>query len=196
MMTTKLKTPNLLTNERGFSLIEMIVVLIIIGTISAIAYGVILVNAKTFGVVSDEIANRWDLRKAMNILRKDFTILDSQNIVSLASGSKLFFKDIDGNKIRYIYDGNKLRRQKNSGTWEVLLKNVKAAPFIYLDEDMNATANKDKLAYIKIRLTVNNSGKQRTAEDLFFVRNRMIEQPLTGSSSGSGHGHHHGHHGP
>ncbi len=196
MVTTKLKTPNLLTNERGFSLIEMIVVLIIIGTISAIAYGVILVNAKTFGVVSDEIANRWDLREAMNILRKDFTILDSQNIVSLASGSKLFFKDIDGNKIRYIYDGNKLRRQKNSGTWEVLLKNVKAAPFIYLDEDMNATANKDKLAYIKIRLTVNKSGKQRTAEDLFFVRNRMIEQPLTGSSSGSGHGHHHGHHGP
>jgi len=86
-------------NEKGFSLVEMIVVLIIIGLISSIAYGVILLNAGTFKTLSTEISKRWELRNALRIMRQDFSQIDPANIISFSKSKKgqkkIFFKDIN-----------------------------------------------------------------------------------------------------
>ena len=177
-------------DEDGFTLIELIAVIIILGVILGIAYGVILLNARTFQYLSDTIVTRWDMRKAMDILRNDLQELDAKNIfgpsLSLHSGSKLYFKDIDGHQVRYRYLNKMLLRKSTGwghghhhgfgfgmfGGWDVLLKNLEKPPFRFLDRDMNVTSNINKLAYIKVTFVVNNNGKAPIyMENLFYLRN-------------------------
>ncbi len=188
--------------EDGFSLMELIVVLVLIGSISAIAYGVVLLNARTFGTLSGEISTRWELRKTLNIMREDFLELNPANILSFSNGNEIYFKKINGDKVRYSYSNQTLSRRKNSEAWEVLLTNVTNSPFAYFDSNMNSTTNKDEIVYIKVSLAVNKNGNVRSAEDLFFLRNLAIKQPKNGNTSeeeeeddDDGHHHHQHQHG-
>ncbi len=166
-------------NEKGFSLIEMIVVLIIIGLISSIAYGVILLNAGTFKTLSTEISKRWELRNAIRIMRQDFSQIDPANIFGFSKNTKaqkkIFFKDIYGNRIFYQFNKGSIRRKKNSEKWEILATGLKIPPFLLLDSKLAPTKNKDDVAFIKIQLIAEVNGKIRKIEDTFYLRNKEKE---------------------
>ena len=180
-----------LAREDGFSLMELIVTLVIIGSISAIAYGVVLLNARMFGTLSGEISTRWELRKTLNIMREDFLELNPANILSISNGNEIYFKKINGDKVRYSYLNQTLSRRKNSEAWEVLLTNVTTPPFAYFDSNMNPINNKNEIVYIKASLAVNKNGNVRSAEDLFFLRNLTIKQPKIGNDSDDDKDHDH-----
>ncbi len=186
-----------LTRESGFSLVELIVVIIILGLVMGIAYGVILLNARTFGYLSDTIVSRWDMRKAMEVVRNDVQELNALSIYSsLQSGNRLYFKTIDGHKILYIYANKKVMRATTGGGWHggghgghhgwgkhyyggwnVLLDNVLKPPFLFLDRDMHTTTDINKLVYIKVQFEVQNKGQNTiTLKDVFYLRNTA---PLT-----------------
>ncbi len=169
-----LKT-NILKNENGISLIEIVVVLIIIGIVSSIAYGVILMNAGTFRRLSDELTVRWDLRKALQIMRQDFSQIDPDNIFGFSKGKsanfKLFFKDVNGNKIFYTYQNGMLRRRQNTKKSEIIISNLKQTPIELLDSQFTLTKNKKDIAFIRVNLVVEINGKKRSLSDTFFLRN-------------------------
>ncbi|NOX88115.1 MAG: type II secretion system protein [Calditrichaeota bacterium] len=161
--------------ERGFSLIELITVIVLIGIISGIAYGVILLNARTFKTLSDQISTRWDVRKALDILREDLQELEPKKIFALSkgknAGKKLFFKNREGDNIRYLLSNKQLKRRFGSKKWDVLLNSVQEAPFEFLDGSMNPTTKKDEIAYIRVKLVVDNGNDKISMSDLFFLRN-------------------------
>ncbi|MCD6376433.1 MAG: hypothetical protein J7L94_12950 [Caldisericaceae bacterium] len=160
-------------------MVEMIVVLIIIGLISSIAYGVILLNAGTFKTLSTEISKRWELRNALRIMRQDFSQIDPANIISFSKSKKgqkkIFFKDIDGNRIFYQYNKGTIRRKKNSEKWEVLATELKTSPFVLLDSKLTQAKNKNEIVFIKINLVAEVNGKIRKVEDTFYLRNKEKE---------------------
>ena len=175
-------------NESGFTLIELVAVIIILGLIMGIAYGVILLNARTFKFLSDNIVSRWDVRKTMDVIRKDVQELNAKNIIGPTltphNGSKLYFKTLDGQKIMYHYNNKMLLRKVvgaghhigwgvgTLGGWDILLKNVLKPPFQFLDRDMNLTNDVNKLSYIKVRFVVDSGGKMPIImENLFYLRN-------------------------
>ncbi len=184
-----------LKNQGGFSLIELIAVIIILGLVMGIAYGVILLNARTFSYLSDTIVTRWDMRKAMDVLRSDLQELNAIRIYSpLQSGSKLYFTTVDGQRVLYVYANKKLMRSSSGGGhgghghhygwgmhhfggWDILLENLLKEPFQFLDRDMHTTTDVHKLAYIKVRFAVQNEGQNPiTLENTFYLRNTA---PLT-----------------
>jgi len=166
-------------NEKGFSLIEVIVVLIIIGTISSIAYGVILLNAGTFKTLSEELSKRWELRKALRIMREDFSQIDPADIIGFSKSSKagkrVFFKNLNGDKIFYKFDNGLLLRRQNSQKWEQLASGLEKPPFSFLNSKLNPTKNKKDIAFIKVNLVVKINSKTKSIEDTFFLRNRTRE---------------------
>lgn len=179
LKVAKMASNSIKINEKGFSLVEMIVVLIIIGTISSIAYGVILLNAGTFKALSTEISKRWELRNAVRIMRHDFSQIDPANIFgfskSVKGQKKIFFKDIYGNRIFYQYNKGTIRRKKNSEKWEALATELKTPPFLFLDSKLTPTKNKNDIAFIKINLVAEVNGKIRKVEDTFYLRNKEKE---------------------
>ena len=174
-------------NEAGFTLIELATVIIILGLVLGIAYGVILLNARTFKVLSDTIVTRMDMRKAMGVVRKDLQELDAQKVfgptLHAHSGTKLYFKNIDGRQVMYRYVNNMLLRKEVGGIhhgfglgiyggWDILLKNLLKQPFQFLDRNMNSTTDINKLAYIKVIFIVKNNGKSPSSmENIFYLRN-------------------------
>ncbi len=182
--------------EKGFSLVELVVVVTILGMILGIAYGVILLNARTFGKLSASIETQWEMRKAMNIMRKDFQNLDPQKIVSFLSGGhghgfghgyghhghgggvaiagskRIYFFNNTGILIKYVWVNHFLLRKEGGKPWSVLLSNVEEAPFILFDQAMNNAATKDKIKYIGVHLAVLDQNKKKViSDDIFYIRN-------------------------
>ncbi len=174
-----MKALNKIRNKQnGYSLMEVVVVLVIIGIVGAIAYGVVLLNARTFKTVSDKVSNRWEVRKAMDVIRNDLQDLNPKAIFGFGKGKnankKFYFVNNQGQKVRYQFKGNKLLRRVNSGKWEVVLDNVKQSPFEFLDGSMNPTTNSNDIAYIRVNLAVNDMNPGEKLEDVFFLRNRYV----------------------
>ncbi len=178
--------------EKGFSLVELVVVVTILGMIIGIAYGVILLNARTFGKLSDSIETQWEMRKAMNIMRKDFQNLDPQKIVAFLSGGhghgyghhghgggvaiagskRIYFFNNLGVLIKYVWVNHFLLRKEGGKPWSVLLSNVEEAPFILFDQAMNNAASKDQIKYIGVHLAVLDGNKKKViSNDMFYLRN-------------------------
>ncbi len=186
------------TDENGFSLIELVVVVTILGMIIGIAYGVILLNAQTFGKLSGTIETRWEMRKAMDIMRKDFQNLDPQKIVGFFSGGhghghghgfgyghghhghgggggvsligskRIYFVNYNGVLIRYVWANHFLLRKEGAKPWHVLLDNVQEPPFLLFDQSMHSATTRDKVKYIGVHLAVLDGSKKKVISDDMF----------------------------
>ncbi|GEM_PF-3566619 len=179
--------------EKGFSLIELVVVVTILGMIIGIAYGVILLNARTFGKLSNAIETRWEMRKAMNIMRKDFQNLNPQKIIHFLPGGhgfghghhwgygggggivgskRIYFVNNMGVLIRYAWVNHFLLRKEGAKPWGVLLNNVVEIPFLLLDQEMHNAVTKNKIRYVRVHLAVLDGNKKKViSNDIFYLRN-------------------------
>ncbi len=200
----KIEKRQIAQQEKGFSLIELVVVVTILGMIIGIAYGVILLNARTFGTLSGSIETQWEVRKAMNIMRKDFQNLDPQKIIgfflgggghghgfghghghhwghgggSILSSKRIYFFNNKGILIKYVWVNHFLMRKEGGGPWSVLLNNVEEAPFFLFDQAMNGAASKDKVRYIGVHLAVLDGNKKKViSDDIFYLRNAPAVAP-------------------
>lgn len=153
---------------------ELVISIVVLGIISGFGYGILVLNAKTFNFVTQHTIARWDARKAMNSLKNELRMMRPQNILGSAalSPQKLFFKDIHGDICRFLYTGNgRLRRQINSGRWDVLAEELQNPPFSYLDINQHKTINKNDLAYIRIDLQVKQKSEIVQLSETVYVRN-------------------------
>lgn len=166
---------NKFCQENGYTVMEMVVTITIMGILFSIAFGVIVMQAQTTSRVMNSTNARWDVRKAMEIIRNDIQELDPSRIFGLNrgrnAGRRLFFRDENGVQIRYIRSGTRLRRREGGGGWSVLLNDVQQNPFRYLDIDLNVTGNEEDVRYIEVNLVIETEGITTALEDMFYVRN-------------------------
>ena len=143
-------------NQKGFTLLEVIITMIVIGILSTVAIGIISICAESVSRVSNSSRGQGDLRKVMSIIRSDFQKINPSKIFSdRMDDYRIFFEDIDGNEIRYRVKNSMLQRRVNNNSWLTLLTDVQQKPFTYLDQNLNSTTNPLNVKFINVFLEVN-----------------------------------------
>ena len=157
--------PKIFKDESGFTLLELVTVLIVFGIISVVIVNLMSRQAETFTKVfnnSDLVSNG---RKAIDQLRRDLHGVSAGNITTMTS-SNLIFTDINGASINYSYSSSNLSR--NDVT---LAEHVTNNPFSYLDASQNVIYSNADLIFIKINLQLGKLTESVQLEELIYLRN-------------------------
>lgn len=152
-------------NQKGFTIFELVVVIVILGVIAVFAVSIMHTQAATFSNVfinSDLLSNG---RKALEVLRKDLHGL-SPDSISTMTASDLIFTLPDGNTITYSMISNALTRNSN-----ILAENISANPFSFLNAAQGVAASKTDLVFIRVNLQFQNYNETLALQELIFLRN-------------------------
>lgn len=162
--------------ESGLTLMELVVAMAIMGILIVVSYGVIAMNAATFNVVETSTVQRWDVRKAMQMLRHECQMIDRQKFGPIGhhgkKSNRLVFTTLDGDRIVYRRNSSSiLQRKANSGAWTNLVDELTVKPFRFLDVNLNPTSTLNDVAFVEVELSRTEAGQTFTLLERFYVRN-------------------------
>jgi len=161
--------------QEGFTLLEMVIALVILGIITLATMGIISVNARTFNSVKNTTAANWDLRKTLHAIRQDVQQISPPNLIYENNGqfssAKLNFTDRNGTAVSYERSSNIFRRKVGAQAWVELLTTMNKDPFSFLDINSNPTNNRNNVAFIEVSLQIPGDTQDITMDDKFYVRN-------------------------
>lgn len=158
------KTRELL-KENGFTLIETIIVITILGFVSLVLISLLTKQTQTF----KNVFNRSDLldggKRAIEYLRKDLHSASADSIKTMNS-NELNFTNSDGSPVQYIISSGNLLRN-NAVISGSLINN----PFSYLDSSLNVTNTSSNLKFVKLNMKFQNLNNYLQIDELIFLRN-------------------------
>ncbi len=161
--------------QDGFTLLELVFAIAIFGILSLVCMGIIAVNARTIISVRGATTANWDVRKTMQMLRKDIQEIHPQNLIygnnGQFSAAKLDFTALNGTIISYERQANLFRRRAGQQAWVDLITEMNTDPFSFLDINSGQTANRNNVAFIQVSLQTSAANRNITLVDKFYVRN-------------------------
>ena len=142
------------TTQRGFTLVEFIIVIVLMGIISAIASVTLSQGFHSFFASQNVIDADWQARYALERMSREIRIVRSLSDITTASSAQFSFNDINGNAITYNLSGTSLMRNT-----QILADGVQSVTFTYFDKTGASTAILANIRYITISLniTLNNT---------------------------------------
>jgi type II secretory pathway pseudopilin PulG len=185
---------NLKTDQEGFSLVEMLLVILLIFTIVALVSSLLISTDNTSRDIISIVKSEIDARLAIYRISKD--IRETHNIISADDYEVIFESNIDSDeyyeRVRYylVPDGSNydLYRQIDSGSSDLFIKNiVDDSIFTYYsglstpeagmivpisDEEILKT-----IKYVNITVNIDQSGtsspRTMTLDTIITLRNRI-----------------------
>lgn len=121
-------------NQRGFSLIEMMVVVVILGLIVLGLVTFFTGGAKSWVAGQSQLEAQRNARQAMDRMVRE--IREASNIIDSSTSSKVIFKTPRSATTEYSWSGNKwapILRDTNT-----LINNVQSLAFTYFDNTGNS----------------------------------------------------------
>jgi len=164
------KTDSIITGQSGFTLLELIVSITVMGIVAGVVIGVVALHARTVNIVSSRTLARYDVRQTLRILRDDVQQISPENLIYNGgdlTADQLEFTDLNANHIIYTRSNGGVFAR--NGT--TLLNNVQQDPFTYRDINLNATNLREDVRYIDVSFDVLYGSQNVTIEDRFYVRN-------------------------
>lgn len=138
----------MLRKQTGFTLIELIMVIIIIGVMSVVIGRIMLQGFRSFATSQNITEADWQALVALQRLTSDIHNIRSAADISVIGSSQLNFVDVNGTNVQYSVSSGSLLR--NSQT---LATGVTAFTLGYLDKTGVTTATLSSVRYISISLT-------------------------------------------
>lgn len=135
-------------SQHGFSLIELVMTIVIMGIISVVVGEILVQGYKTFITTQDISEVDWQGLLALESLTNDIHNIRSAADITTISSSTFSFTDMTGTTITYALSGSTL--QRNSLT---VASGVSALTFSYLDKDGAVTASATAVRYVSISVT-------------------------------------------
>jgi len=154
------------SKQHGFSLIELVMVIVLMGIIASIASKILaegLNNLLTARKVND--AN-WQGQLAMERMIRDFRDVRSSGDISISSASEFAFTDINGNSIDYKLSGTSLMQGSS-----ILADGISSLVFTYYNASGTSGASGSAIHYVKAAITVTQGGANYTVSALGYLRN-------------------------
>ncbi|HAZ09750.1 MAG TPA: hypothetical protein DCY56_01400 [Candidatus Omnitrophica bacterium] len=150
--------------EKGFTLIEVIIVITIVGIVSVIIGSMLLgvVKAWTFKLNRNDIL--WDGRLAMDRMTREIRTIKNSTSVTTASAAQFRFTDTGNKDITYSLSSTNLNRTEN-GTANLLAADVSALTFTYYNSSdavipsPAVSPSATDIRRVRINLTLTKNGE-------------------------------------
>ena len=155
--------------QRGFSLIELIVVIMILGIIAAISSKVISKGFTAYFNSRNIIDADWQARSALEFMTREIRAILSPLSITTASAGVLTFVDINNNTITYSLSGTSLMRNGTGN--QILADGIQSVTFTYFDNTGATTATLVNIRYITISLNVTLNNTNFTVSTSVYPRN-------------------------
>ena len=147
------------SRSQGFTLIEIIVVIVIIGILATIAATIIMQGVSTYSVGESRSNALYQARFAVERMAREIRLIRSKTAADIPTmtGTTLLYNDINGLQMGFrLNAGNIERTQDNGATWQTLAINITGPGgniFTYLDNTGAATAAAASLWLVQIQVT-------------------------------------------
>lgn len=135
----------------GFSLVELIVVIVLVGILAALGAQMLGRTVESFVFGRDVVKGDWQARVALERLTRDLRMLRAATNLTIIPATAITFSDTDGNNVSYSLSGTQLMRNT-----QVLADDVSNLQFTYLRSDGNTveTTNPLLVYYITVSFDV------------------------------------------
>lgn len=140
----------------GFTLVEIIIVIVIIGIISGIAALIILQGVKAYSDENNRSDMHYQTRLAVERMAREIRLIRSQAVgdISIMNPADISFTDIQNNRVRFQLSAGTVRRSPDNGiTWQTLSSGVQTLTFSYLKQDGVTVATAATLWFVAIDMT-------------------------------------------
>ncbi len=139
---------------RGFSLIELVITISILGIVAALSVTPVLESVKQYAEVSARLRLLDEGRLALDVMAREVRQIKSAADVTTFTDTVLLFNKTDGTNVRWEKNGSSLDRNTVSACGYVT-----AFDFDYLDGSGAAAATADAIRLVEITLTLSDAGE-------------------------------------
>jgi prepilin-type N-terminal cleavage/methylation domain-containing protein len=153
-------------DERGFSLIELIITFVILGIVSTIVVGILDTNTKIYSEVFYRSYLLSEGRNALRVIRNDIQNMNRETL-SVLETDHMQFDDVDGNSIEYEVSSASLLRNT-----ETILNHLSNSDvFVYLDKNKDTTDVAQNVRFIRVNLKLTRNNYAIEMGETIYVRN-------------------------
>jgi prepilin-type N-terminal cleavage/methylation domain-containing protein len=170
--------------KKGFTLIELVITMVLIGIVAYIAADAMSTGIKVFFVTENRKEALDQARIAMERMTREIRNLRSNSDVGTGSGTQFCFTNVNGTTISFRYSGspaNTIARQDGlanlaacpGAAGNTLSNNITTLTFSYirLDGTVDAAFSAANTKRIRIIITSNESGETVTLQSDVWLRN-------------------------
>lgn len=151
--------------QRGFSLFELVMVILIMGVISVVVGKTLYQAAQTFMVQKNISETDWQGFIALERLTTDIHNIRSASSIATITSTQFSFVDADGSTVTYSKSGNSLLR---SG--QTLATGISGLTFSYFNNTGASTSTADQVRYVNISLILNQGTMNSSLSTLIGTR--------------------------
>ncbi len=153
-------------SQRGFTLIEMIVVIVIMAILAVISTNVVQSAFNSYFTNQDIAAANSTGRLVLENMARRIRMIRSSADITTASSTQLVFTDINGNSVNYSWSSPTL--QLNSQT---LANNVSSFTLSYLDRNASTTSTLANIRYVTVSFTITQNNIAYDFRTTIYARN-------------------------
>ena len=144
--------------DMGFTLIELIVVIIVTGIIATVGSRILITGFDAYTTGKDLVELEWQGGLALERLSRDLRLVRSATSADLniSQPDRIRFRDINANQVRYSLSGTTLMRNN-----QPLADDISSLDFSYLMNDGKTTAATSTSVYyivVTLQTARNNLG--------------------------------------
>jgi len=119
-------------SEKGFTLIELVMVMVMVATLAGFIGNIIYYEVNTYKIVTSRKAGLQDSRFAFSKIARDLRQIVSPDSIHQAAADSIRFDDVLDNTISYKFSENKILRNG-----DILLESVSTFQFSYYNNNDN-----------------------------------------------------------
>ncbi|OPY70626.1 MAG: hypothetical protein A4E57_00470 [Syntrophorhabdaceae bacterium PtaU1.Bin034] len=116
-------------NRKGFTLVEVIIVIVVLGIVTALAAPLLVQAVRSYTIESDILSADAQGQMAMERMAREIRLIKPADITTFTSGTFAFI--LDGVPVSYARDGQN-RLMRNS---DPLASNITSLSFAYFGSD-------------------------------------------------------------
>ncbi len=159
-----------LISSNGMTLVELIMVIVIVGTIAGFVGNIIFYEINTYNIVTSRKTGTQNARFASQYMAKEIRLIADPDSIFQANSDSLRFSDLDGNTIRYKLVSGELLRNS-----DLLLQDITAFSFDYFDGSgtllTQPISDLSEIRSVTFQLTTSHRGQEITSRVNVTPRN-------------------------
>jgi prepilin-type N-terminal cleavage/methylation domain-containing protein len=159
-----------LRSHRGFTLIEMIMVILILGIIIAMSSTLLTQGLDTFSTGENIMNANWQGQLAMERMARDILSVRSPADMTTLGASNFAFTDSNNNTLSYSLSGTSLNLTQNGST-AILADGIQSLGFSYFDKNDAATTTPTLARFIRVTINVTQGNANYTLTTGIYPRN-------------------------